>query len=106
MEKEMTHAELVVKAVSLAIRTTWSDGRHRHDAIRVPHPTDCGETTKEGSPPPCWGDYPSDVTQEIDRRTLAALAPGRGVVDGGCDEDGNYLILADVTAHVERRPRT
>jgi len=91
------YVALIEKAVDGASLTTWHYGHGgRHDAIRIPHPIDCGETTEEGSPPPCWGDYPSEVVEEINRRALAALAPGRVVVDGGGDEDGEYSILADL----------
>jgi len=91
------YVALIEKAVDGASLTTWHYGHGgRHDAIRIPHPIDCGETTEEGSPPHCWGDYPSEVVEEINRRTLAALAPGRVVVDGGGDEDGEYSILADL----------
>ena len=88
---------LIAAAVQQAEIADWSYGRgDRHDAIRLPHPSDCGAEQGDGDGPPSWGDYPSEVIAEIERQVVAKLAPGRRVADGGEDEAGSYLILAVV----------
>jgi hypothetical protein len=83
-----TIKEQIAGAVAKATLTTWSDGHgHVRDAICIPHPP--GDDA-------CWGDYPPETIEAIEAGALAQLAPGRTVVDGAGDEDGDYLILSAV----------
>ena len=93
------YSDLIAAAVAGAELSSWSYGHgDEHDAIRLPHPTECGETHGEDDAYPCWGDYPAAVVKEIERQAIATLAPGRTVEDGGVDKSGEYLILAPAPA--------
>jgi hypothetical protein len=84
----MEDQDVIAAAVAAATLTTWS-GIHGgvRDAICIPHPP--GENG-------CWGDYPAETLAAIEAGALARLAPGRTVVDGDGDEDGDILILDGV----------
>jgi hypothetical protein len=83
----------------------WATGTgDRRDCIRVPHPLDCGAVQEAGDPPPCWGDWAPELIELRDQELIARLAPGRRILEGDLQDDGEYLVLEDLEDEDEDVP--